>query len=138
MREDIYADYNDIVINVYDLDAFISAETDGEFESHDFGSGAAIIVKSDGEGCMVDYEAVGTAFNAITDTVKIGIHKMPEQHEGYTTISMIATHYVKCTYKEIIDGAPVKQMTVAEFFTKKNYNSRCQDNFRGILEYLEG
>lgn len=138
MREDIYSDYNDIVINVYDVDAFVSAETDGEFESHDFSGGAAIIVRADGEGCMLDYEAVGTAFNAITDTVKIGIHKIPEQHEGYRTISIIATHYIKCTYKEIIDEAPVKQMTVGEFFTKKNYNSRCQDNFANIVEYLEG
>ena len=138
MREDIYQDYNDIVINVYDLDAFIAEETDGQFESHDFGGGAAIIVRSNGSGCMVDFEAVGYEFRSINDTAEIGIHKMPEQHEGYTTISIIATHYITCTYREIIENAPVQQMTVGEFFTKKCYNSRCQDNFRGILEFFEG
>ena len=129
---DNYPEYADIIIDVYDIDAFVAAETDGEFESHDFSGGAAILVRNDGSGCMVDYEAVGWEFNDLGDTMKLGVHKMPEHHEGYTTISIIATHYIKCTYREVIDNAPVKQMTVDEFFTKRNYNSRCAQNFREI------
>ena len=136
--EDSFAAYKDIMINVYDVDAFIGAETDGEFESHDFGGGAAIIVRRDGSGCMVDYEAVGTEFLDVNDSVKIGIHKVSNWDEnGRKTISIIATHYVKCTYREIMENAPVKQMTVDQFFTKRNYNSRCASNFAGILEFFE-
>ena len=132
MREDAFPEYKDLVIDVYDVNAFVSAETEGQFESHDFSTGAAILIRKDGSGCMLDFEAVGYEFNDIGDTIKLGIHKMPEKHEGYTTISVIATHYIECTYKEIMDGAPVKQMTVDEFFTKRNYNSRCQSNFAEI------
>lgn len=138
MYEDSFPEYTDIVIDVYDLDAFIASETDGQFESHDFGQGAAIIVRSDGSGCMLDYEAVGYAFNSIDDEVEIGIHKISTPDEnGNFTISVIATHMVRCTYREIIEKAPVTQMTVDEFFTKRNYNSRCSRNFANITEYFE-
>lgn len=139
MRDDAFAEYKDIVIDVYDLDTFIAEETDGQFESHDFSGGAAIIIRQDGSGCMVDYEAVGFTFNSIDDEVEIGIHKRNTRDEnGRRTISVIATHNVVCTYREIIDGAPVKQMTVDQFFTKRNYNPRCQRNFAGVIEFLEG
>lgn len=133
MREDAFPEYANIVIDVYDLDAWINAETDGQFESHDFGGGAAILIRPDGSGCMLDYEAVGFEFRSIDETVKIGIHKIPSRDEnGYMTISIIATHRIECTCREIIDNAPVKQMTVDEFFKKRNYNSRCSSNFAEI------
>ena len=133
MREDAFPEYADIVIDVYDLDAFIASETDGQFESHDFSGGAAILLRRDGSGCMLDYEAVGYEFRSIDDEVEIGIHKISTPDEnGYFTISVIATHMVRCTYREIIEKAPVKQMTVDEFFKKRNYNSRCQSNFSEI------
>ena len=138
MREDAFPEYANIVIDVYDLDAWINAETDGQFESHDFDGGAAIIIRQDGSGCMLDYEAVGFAFNSIDDEATIGVHKMPSRNEdGYMTISIIATHTISCTYREIIENAPVKQMTVDEFFRKRNYNDRCARNFAGIIEYFE-
>ena len=132
MREDAFPEYANIVIDVYDLDAWINAETDGQFESHDFSGGAAILIRPDGSGCILDYEAVGFEFSSIDEEIQIGIHKMPEKHEGYTSISIIATHRIECTCREIIDNAPVKQMTVDEFFTKRNYNSRCERNFAEI------
>lgn len=132
MREDAFPEYKDIVIDVYDIDAFVSAETDGQFESHDFMGGAAILLRSDGSGCILDFEAVGWEFQSVDEETEIGIHKMPEKHDGYTTISIIATHSITCTYREIMDNAPVKQMTVDEFFSKRNYNSRCQSNFAEI------
>lgn len=132
MREDAFPEYANLVIDVYDIDAFVSAETDGQFESHDFSGGAAILIRPDGSGCILDFEAVGWEFKNVDEETEIGIHKMPEQHEGYRTISIIATHYLTCTYKEIMDNAPVKQMTVNEFFSKRNYNSRCQSNFAEI------
>lgn len=138
MREDNFPEYKDIVINVYDIDAFVSDATDGQYESHDFRGGAAILLKSDGSGCILDFEAVGYEFNSIDEDLEIGIHKIPTtDKEGYITVSVIATHYITCTYREIIDEAPVKQMTVDEFFTKRNYNSRCQRNFAEILEFFE-
>lgn len=58
MREDAFPEYANIVIDVYDLDAWINAETDGQFESHDFSGGAAIIIRQDGSGCMLDCKYV--------------------------------------------------------------------------------
>lgn len=138
MYEDSFSEYKDIVIDVYDLDAFISEETDGQFESHDFNGGAAILIRRDGSGCMVDYEAVGYEFRSVDDEVDIGIHEISTPDENGTfTISLIATHIVRCTYREIMEKAPVTQMTVNEFFTKRNYNTRCMSNFEGILEFFE-
>jgi len=133
MREDAFPEYANLVIDIYDLDAWIASETDGQFESHDFMGGAAILLRSDGSGCMLDFEAVGYEFRSIDDTAEIGIHKISTPDEnGNFSISIIATHMIKCTYREIIENAPVKQMTVDEFFTKRNYNSRCQSNFAEI------
>lgn len=138
MGEDSFSEYNDISIDVYDIEAFVDAETDGQFEAFDFRGGAAILIKPDGSGCMVDFEAVGYDFKSIDDSIELGICKHPEKHEGYTTISIIPTHCIDCTYRDIMDNAPVQEMTVGEFFTKKNYNSRCASNFKGILEFFEG
>lgn len=133
MREDTFPEYANLVIDVYDLDAWIASETDGQFESHDYHGGAAILIRPDGSGCMLDFEAVGYEFRSIDDTTEIGIHKISKPDEnGNFSISIIATHMIKCTYREIMDNAPVTQMTVDEFFSKRNYNSRCQSNFAEI------
>ena len=138
MREDRYPEYGDIVIDVYDIDAFVAAETDGKYETFDFRGGAAILLRNDGSGCILDYEAVGWEFKNIDEETTIGINPVPVQdHEGYTKIYVVPTHNMTCTYREIIEGAPVKQMTVTEFFTKRNYNSRCASNFAEIVPFLK-
>lgn len=138
MREDRYPEYGDIVIDVYDIAAFVASETDGEYETFDFSEGAAILLQNDGSGCILDYEAVGWEFKNIDEETDIGINPILEQDkEGYTKIYVVPTYRLTCTYREIIEGAPVKQMTVNEFFTKRNYNSRCASNFAEIVPFLK-
>lgn len=133
--EDAFSEYANLVIDVYDIDAWVAAETDGQFESHDYRGGAAILIRPDGSGCILDYEAVGYEFKSVNDIAKIGIHEIKKPDENGTFyISMIATHRLEAPYSEIMDNAPVTQMTVNDFFTKRNYNSRCQRNFAEICD----
>ena len=53
----------DKTIKVYDINAYIDKEINKDskekYRSFDFDGGAAIIVKNDGSGCIVNYEALG-------------------------------------------------------------------------------
>lgn len=122
-------------IEVYDLDSYIQKE-EPDWETHTFNGGAAILVKSDGSGCMVDYEAVGYNFKSIDRHIEIGLHPHKEPEGNKIPIYPVATATIELTPREIIENAPHKTMKVKDFFTKYNYNDRCSRNFEGIKEYL--
>ena len=82
---------------------------------------------------FVDYEAIGESFDSLDDTVVIELNDIPEKGKMYIT----PQYEARVAVKDILDEAPHKTMTVDEFFKKRNYNSRCIDNFNGIKEYLK-
>lgn len=130
----------DKTIKVYDINAIIDKEvnkdSEEKYRSFDFDGGAAIIVKSDGSGCIVNYEAVGNTFNATSDTINVDLCPVDgDDGNGHRTISIMATARVKCTIDELLQ-APSKEMKVREFFRKYNYNDRCEQNFENIKPYL--
>lgn len=128
--------FSNIKVNVYDIDKFVSDETNGEYIAFEYRHGAAILFKKDGTGCIVDYEAVGESFDSINDEVTIGVNKIDKNSNNKKPVFIVPSHNIKATVSEILDSAPVKSMTVDEFFTKRNYNSRCYSNFSDIKEYL--
>lgn len=127
-------EYSDIKVNVYDIVKFVKDDTDGKFVPFDYdSSGAAILIKSDGTGCIVNYEAVGKSFNSVNDTIALRLNDVPDKGKFY----IMPQYEAEVSIKEILDKAPKKTMTVDEFFTKRNYNSRCIQNFNRIKEYLK-
>ena len=132
----------DKTIKVYDLNAFIDKEVndgsnDTEYQPFHFDDGAAIIVTPDGDGCIVDYEAIGSSFNATSDTVYVDLCPKPgDDGNGHRTFSIMPTARLKVTVDELL-SAPSKDMKVKDFFYKYDYNDRCRRNFDGIRHYLE-
>jgi len=126
-------EYSNIKIDVYDIAKFVENDTDGKYALFNYDDGAAILFKPDGSGCIVDYEAIGESFDSMSDTVILELTDVPEKGKMF-----IAPQYqANVSIREIIDKSPHKTMTVDEFFTKRNYNSRCINNFNGIKEYLK-
>lgn len=126
-------EYSNIKVDVYDIAKFVEQDTDGKYALFNYDDGAAILFKPDGSGCIVDYEAIGEAFDSMSDTIVLEFTDVPEKGKIF-----IAPQYqANVSIKEIMDKSPHKTMTVDEFFTKRNYNSRCINNFNGIKEYLK-
>lgn len=128
-------------IKVYDINAYVDKEinkdSEEKYQAFNYRNGAAIILKKDGSGCIVDYEAIGDGFNATTDTVYVDLCPVDgDDGNGHKTISIMATARVKCTIDELMT-APSKEMKVRDFFNKWDYNDRCARNFDGILPYLK-
>lgn len=130
----------DKTIKVYDINAFIDKEinpdSDVQYKAFDFDGGAAILVKSDGSGCIVDYEGVGSSFDSTSDERSIYIcPKDEDDGNGHRSIHIMATASFKVPIDELLT-APSKEMKVRDFFNKYKYNDRCARNFDNIKPYL--
>lgn len=125
-------------INVYDVDAFIKSETENKHEAFDYPGGAAIILGEGGKGCIADYEAIYTPFESTDKEIKIPANDITEGKDGKRDIYLMPQYLIKTNVEEIIEKAPSKEMKASEFFKKYNYNSRCESNFEGLVNYLTG
>ena len=131
----------DKTIKVYDINALIDKEinpdSDIQYRAFDFDGGAAIIVKSDGSGCIADYEGVGYTFDSTSEEKPVYIcPKDEDDGNGHRTIHIMATASFKASVDELLK-APSKEMKVKDFFTKYKYNDRCARNFDEIKHYIE-
>ena len=134
-------------IKVYDINAWLDKNmNDGsltmiagtkEYQAFHFDQGAAIIITKEGDGCIVDYEAIGSSFNATSDTIKLDLcEKDGDDGKGHRTISLMPTARIKVTIDELLQS-PSKSMKVRDFFKKWDYNDRCARNFEDIKHYIE-
>lgn len=124
-------------INVYDVDAFIKSETENKHEAFDYPGGAAIILGEGGKGCVADYEAIYTPFDSTDKEIKIPANDITEWKDGKRDIYLMPQYLIKTNVEEIIEKAPSKEMKASEFFKKYNYNARCQQNYAGMVKYLQ-
>ena len=137
-----YAELLDSNVDVYDIDKFILSESNNELKAHYTGK-YAIIICANGKGCVVDYEAVGQDFNNIDSEISFGAvankdnEYVDDKGVRHKTISVIATHEVTTTPKEVMEKAPKETMKYRDFFTKYDYNDRCAANFKSLAGYIE-
>ena len=137
-----YAHILDSNVDVYDVNAYILKDSNNKFKAH-YTDEYAIIVTPNGKGCAVDYEAVGQDFDSVDSKIEFGVVEnkddeyTDEKGNKYKTISMIATHRLNTTPKEIMENAPKKTMKYKDFFKKYKYNDRCASNFRELVSYLQ-
>ena len=129
-------------VDVYDVNAYILKDSDNKFKAH-YTDEYAIIVAPNGKGCVVDYEAVGQDFDSVDSKIEFGVVEnkdgeyTDEKGNKHKTFSIIATHRLTTTPKEIMENAPKKTMKYKDFFKKYKYNDRCASNFRELVSYLQ-
>lgn len=120
-------------ITVYDVNEFVKSKFGAEYDTFDYSTGASILVGETGECCIVDDEAVGIRCANTSEEFKLGI--VDAKTDG--GIPIFPQYQAKVKVQDIIDNAPSKTMKMRDFFTRYNYNSRCVENFRELLDYLK-
>jgi hypothetical protein len=81
---------------------------------------------------ICDDEGVGWKRDLITDSIKLQFTDIPKEGEFY----IIPQYEAAIQIGDILEDAEYEEMYLKEFMTKWNYNSRCQQNFREILDSM--
>lgn len=115
-------------IKVYDLDAFFKSE----FEVEAFRYKQIAIFEGKRGVVLAEHEAVHKKEFALTDTVEMPVNPIPEPGKMW----MAATMVVQARIEELMQ-APCTEMTMEEFFDRRDYNPRCQSNYRGLMNSLQ-
>ncbi len=116
-------------IRVYDLDALLHKECGLEAFRYQ-----KVAVFEGTNGVVVaEEEAVHKRVNVLSDTVQIEANKPAAPG----TVWIMPSYLVTIPVKEIMD-APFEEMTMSAFFRRRDYNPRCQDNWRTLLSSLSG
>lgn len=116
-------------IKVYDIDAFVAQEHP-EYEPFRYKK-AAIFEGSHGV-VFAEEEAVHQKENALADSVVVPLAKRTDEKH----IALIASAEMTVSLDEIVKKAPYEEMSMEEFFTRRNYNWRCQDNYATLMDSL--
>ena len=118
---------NENTIKIYDLDALLFQECGLKAFRYQ-----KVAVFEGPRGVVVaEEEAVHKRVNVLSDTVTISAN-LPA---APGTIPILPTHEVTLSVQEIKD-APFQEMSMSAFFHRRNYNPRCQDNWRTLLSSL--
>lgn len=120
-------------ITIYDIQAFVDSELGEQYDAFDYTPNACILVGPEGQGCIVDYEAVGPKFENTSSEIKLGIVDAKQEDGG---IPIFPQYQAKVKVQDILEKAPSKVVKMRDFFTKYNYNSRCLNNFKELIGYL--
>lgn len=114
-------------IKVYDLDAFLRRE----LNLQSFRYEKAAIFEGPHGVVLAEEEAVHKRVNAISDTVKLGANDIAAPG----TLWIAPSYEVTATIEEL-KTAPYVEMTMEEFFRRRNYNPRCENNYRALMNSL--
>lgn len=82
---------------------------------------------------VADYEAVHMAENLVTDSVSIDANTPTDGKH----IAILPNRRCFVIIKDILEKAPYEEMIMTEFFTRRNYNSRCRGNWTILINSLK-
>lgn len=116
-------------IKVYDLDAFVAQEHP-EYEP--FRYEKAAIFEGPRGVVFAEEEAVHQKENLLTDSVVVPLAKRTDEHH----IAIMATAEMRVSLDDIVENAPYEEKTMEEFFARRDYNPRCQDNYATLMNSL--
>lgn len=116
-------------IKVYDVNAFIEKEYP---QYNAFRYEKAAIFEGSRGFVFAEEEAVHQKENLITDSIVIPLCKKPTP--GH--IAFMASADLTVSFDEIINEAPYQEMDIEDFFKRRNYNPRCQENFATLMKSL--
>lgn len=112
-------------IKVYDVDAFMKED----INMSAFHYAKAAIFKGPNGVIFAEHEAIHQVENLITDSIMLDLTPISQPGKRY----IMPTHQAAVPLKEIEEKAPCKEMTMEEFFDRKDYNWRCRQNFSTLL-----
>jgi len=81
---------------------------------------------------VAEHECVHKRVNQLSDTIEIPANKLPDP--GH--IWIIANYLCTISVDEIL-RAPYQEMLFTDFFSRRDYNPRCQDNYQTLLRSLQ-
>ncbi len=114
-------------LHIYDLDALLHEKCDLEAFRY-----KKVAVFEGKKGVVIaEEEAVHKKASSLSDCVFIPANKPARPG----TVRAAASYDVILTVSEIM-AAPSEEMTMDTFFSRRNYNPRCQDNWRTLLSSL--
>lgn len=118
---------NERTIKIYDLDALLHQECGLEAFRYQ-----KVAVLEGPRGIVVaEEEAVHKRVNVLSDTVQIDANKPAAPG----TLWLLPSYQVTISVQEIKE-APFQEMTMSAFFRRRDYNPRCQSNWRTLLSSL--
>ncbi len=115
-------------IKIYDADTFFRKE--GEMACHKFGK-IAIFEGTNGV-VVAEEEAVHDVLNTLDDEFRFHLTKIPSPGSIY----LLPTAYADVPIREVYENAPTEEMDFYDFFSRRNYNSRCISNFSYLCKHL--
>lgn len=115
-------------LRIYDLDAFLRQECNKQaFRYH------KVAIFEGKYGVVVaEEEAVHQKEAGLQSTIEIPANDIARP--GHTWI--MPSHLVTLEISDVKE-APYTEMTMEEFFHRRNYNPRCQTNWRVLLSSLD-
>lgn len=113
-------------IKVYDMDALFK-----EADMAPFRYNKVAIFEGPRGVIVAEHEAVHMRENLVTDSIVLPATKIPEP--GHFAI--LPTHEATLQICELME-APYTEMTIEEFFDRRNYNPRCQSNYANLMGHL--
>ena len=125
-------------IKIYNISDIIKYESNGKYQAH-MSSKVALIEKANGGYIFADYEAI------VTTREKDGkYHFEIEETEGTTpdenghyVIHVVGCGWFTITLYELWKRyIPIATMKAKDFFTKRDYNPRCEYNFNNMIRLL--
>lgn len=114
-------------IKVYDLNTYFQKELEVESFRYE-----KVAIFEGPKGVVVaEHEAVHMLENALSDTIVLPVNPISEPGR----IWLVPTMELRTKIEELQD-APFTEMTMDEFFDRRNYNPRCQSNYRTLMNHL--
>ena len=115
-------------IKIYDADRYFREE--GEMTCHTFGK---IAIFEGSRGVVVaEKEAVHDVLDSLDDEFRFHLTNIPPSGSIY----LLPTAYADIPIRDIYENAPSEEMDFYDFFSRRNYNSRCVSNFNYLCKHL--
>ena len=113
-------------IRVYDMEALLAKENLEPFRYN------KVAVFEGSRGVIVaEQEAVHQMENRITDSIVIPANNPSSPGRTW----LLPEYEVTISIDELMT-APYTEMTMEEFFSRRNYNPRCQGNYTNLMSHL--
>ena len=116
-------------ITIYDADAYM--RRDHNMACHTFGQ---VAVFQGPLGVVVaEREAVHDVLASVDDDFTFSLTKIPPAGSIY----LLPTHQADIPVSYLMEKAPRKAVDFYDFFSRRNYNPRCENNFRSLCKDLQ-
>ena len=140
MYEERHAEILKNEVKVINFKKYIKDRCDGKYKP--YSEKMALFVNDKNEGICVDYEGVGFQFDMNENSVvEIDLYtcydEWNNEHPNEQKICCFPIGTTKIKIESLLKEPVESVSTFEEFFTKRNYNSRCASNYANVIKILK-